>query len=452
MDNVRLNVLVSAHELNPYGGSECAEGWNVIIRLAKYHNLTIIYASGSQFNPTSYSNGIKEYFSRNPNLYNITFIPVDQTKTTLLLANINRKLSKQKSSIGNPFLYYIGYSLWQRKAYKVAKMLCQSNSFDIIHHLTSISFREPGFLWKLPIPFIWGPTGGLSRIPFQFYKLVGYGTFSKELIRNSVNKIQFITNPRINQALKKSALIYTFSIEDQNMFYKKSGKKPKVLLDAAAYTSFKGDIKPLDNSQPISVVWCGELIKRKSLDIILYAISRDLHLKDNLILKIVGSGPLENYYKNLAESLHLNNCIKWFGQVNRQTVFDIMTNSDLLVHSSYREATSHVIPEALSHGLPVICHDINGMSIAIDGKCGIKIPLNSPESSIEGFKNALLKIINNPQELERLKIGAKQRSEELSWDAMVETIASDYVSIYNGNKQRRSDVIKYQSNFSKELR
>ena len=440
MDSVRLNVLVSAHELNPYGGSECAEGWNVIIRLAKYHNLTILYASGSQFNPGSYQNGINEYFSKNSNVYNINFIPVEQTKTTLLLAKINRKLSKQKSSIGNPFLYYLGYSLWQKKAYLVAKILCQRSNFDIIHHLTSISFREPGFLWKLPIPFIWGPTGGLSRIPFQFYKLIGYGTYFKELIRSSINNIQFYSNYRINEALKKSALIYTFSIEDQNIFYKKSGKKPKVLLDAATLSSFNGDIEAIDSSKPLSIVWCGELVKRKSLDILIYAVSRDDQLKSRLKIKIVGSGPLEKYYKQMAENLGISNSIEWYGQVNRQTVFNIMNNSDLLVHSSYREATSHVIPEALSHGLPVICHDINGMSIAIDDKCGIKIPLISPETSIEGFKDALLKLINNSLELERLKKGAKERSAELSWDVMAETIALDYISIYNKQIQLANKI------------
>lgn len=447
MDSKRLNVLISAHELNPYGGSECAEGWNVIIRLAKYHNLTILYASGSQFNPFSYQNGVKDYFLNNPNENNINFIPIEQTKTTLILAKINRKLSKHGSSIGNPFLYYLGYSLWQKKAYQIAKTLCQKSKFDIIHHLTSISFREPGLLWKLPIPFIWGPTGGLSRIPFKFYKLVGYGTYSKEIIRSSVNKIQFIFNPRIQQALKKSALIYTFSLEDQSTFYKKSGKKPKVLLDAAAFTSFKGEITPIDPSKPISVVWCGELIKRKSLEIILYAMNREVQLRDKMILKVVGSGPLEGYYKNLADSLNLNKCIKWFGKVSRQTVFDIMKDSDLFVHTSYREGTAHVIPEALSHGLPIICHDINGMSIAIDDKCGIKIPLVSPETSIEGFKNALIKLINNHLELERLKIGAIKRSEEISWDVMAETIALDYLSVSSKDRKPVMEVNMHQSDF-----
>lgn len=431
MQPVRLNILISAHELNPYGGSECAEGWNVVSRLGKYHNLTVLYARGSQFNPHSYENALKDYFSTHPNSYNIEFIPIGQTRMTLFLSQINKRLTKKKGSIGNPFLYYLGYSLWQKKAYQVAKSLCKVKRFDIIHHLTSISFREPGLLWKLPVPFVWGPTGGMSKIPFQFFKFIGYKTFSKELIRNSVNKIQFYSNIRIRKAIKRSALIYTFSKEDQSIFYKRSGERPKVLLDSAAISVEKIERNSPNRSNLISIVWCGELVKRKSLEIILYAISKDPALKEKIVLKVVGSGPLDGYYKDLAKNLGVNSCIEWFGQVNRKSVFDIMSNSDLLMHSSYREATSHVIPEALSHGLPVICHDINGMSIAVDDKCGLKVPLISPEKSIEGFKEALIKLLDNPLELKRLKEGAINRSLELSWDAMAKTIAMDYISIHN---------------------
>ena len=60
MQLLRLNILISAHELNPYGGSECAEGWNVVTRLGKYHNITVLYARGSQVNPYSYEFAVKE--------------------------------------------------------------------------------------------------------------------------------------------------------------------------------------------------------------------------------------------------------------------------------------------------------------------------------------------------------------------------------------------------------
>ena len=181
------------------------------------------------------------------------------------------------------------------------------------------------------------------------------------------------------------------------------------------------------------MVWSN--VKRKSLDIILYAISLDPQLKQKITLKVVGNGILEKQHKNLGEKLNISSCIEWIGQVDRQTVFKIMKESDLFIHSNYREGTPHVITEALSFGLPVICHDINGMSIAITDKCGIKIPLVSPEKSIIGFKEALLKLTNDSIELKKLQTGAFKRSHELSWDAMAKTIATDYVSIYKRDKR-----------------
>jgi len=430
MQSKRLNILISAHELNPYGGSECAEGWNVVTGLAKYHNITVLHASGSQFNAHSYEDAINDYFSKNENIYNINFISIGQTKFTKLLSTINKRINSHRGSIGSPFLYYYGYSLWQKKAYLVAKDLCKKSKFDVVHHLTSISFREPGLLWKLGIPFVWGPTGGLSKIPFEFYNLIGYKAYSKEFVRNCINYIQFYSNVRINMALKRSDIIYTFSKEDKNLFFKRTGKSPKVLLDAATFIINSEDPVPSNQSLPLNAVWCGELIKRKSLEIVLYAINSDQLLKKNIKLRIIGGGPLMQYYKLLSTELGIEECIEWMGKVDRKTVFNTMAKSDVLIHSSYREGTAHVITESLSHGLPVICHDINGLSIAINENCGIKIPLISPKNSITGFKNALVSLINNPAELKKLKIGAINRAKELTWDKMVETISNDYFNIY----------------------
>lgn len=428
----KLNILISASELSPVQGSECAEGWNIVSRLGKYHNITVLYAKGNQFNTNDYENALVTYFSNHPNTFNIEFIPIDQPKSTIFIAFLNKLISKDISSIGNPVLHYQGYKYWQIKAYKKAKELCKVKHFDIVHHLTSISFREPGFLWKLPIPFVWGPTGGMSSIPVSYYRFIGYKFAIFELLRTTINTIQFYTNIRIYNSMKKSALIYTFSKEDQSIFYKRTGKKPRLMLDAASNVSTSDTKIELKNIEfnYLSVVWCGQLIKRKALEILLYALSSDGQFQKKIKLKIIGSGPLENYYKTLSKSLNLENCIEWTGQVDRNTVFNIMNNSDLFIHSSYREATSNVIPEALSNGLPVICHDINGMSIAVTEYCGIKIPLVSPAKSIQGFKDALLYLINNRKELTRLKIGAVKRAKELSWDSMAETIANDYNLIY----------------------
>ena len=42
--------------------------------------------------------------------------------------------------------------------------------------LTMTGFREPGFFWKSPIPFVWGPIGGMSNIPLKYFPKMGIKT------------------------------------------------------------------------------------------------------------------------------------------------------------------------------------------------------------------------------------------------------------------------------------
>ena len=66
-----------------------------------------------------------------------------------------------------------------------------------------------------------------------------------------------------------------------------------------------------------------------------------------------------------------------------------MSRAHVLLHTSLAEATSTVILEALARGLPVVCHDACGMRIAVDDRCGIKVPLIDPNTSIKGFSRAI---------------------------------------------------------------
>ncbi len=62
-------------------------------------------------------------------------------------------------------------------------------------------------------------------------------------------------------------------------------------------------------------------------------------------------------------------------RVEHAQVFELMADADFFVHTRIQEATSSVITEALTMGLPAICHDGFGMSVAVTDTCGIKVPL-----------------------------------------------------------------------------
>jgi len=75
------------------------------------------------------------------------------------------------------------------------------------------------------------------------------------------------------------------------------------------------------------------------------------------------------------------------------------------------------------------------MGIAINETCGIKVPLISPEKSVQGFNDAMTSLILKHDLLARLKKGALNRAEELSWDNMAKTIAYDYRMVVKGDSR-----------------
>jgi glycosyltransferase involved in cell wall biosynthesis len=119
------------------------------------------------------------------------------------------------------------------------------------------------------------------------------------------------------------------------------------------------------------------------------------------------------------------------GLISKKEVLASMKESDFLVHTSIKEAASAVVLEALSEGLPVICHDAFGLSFAVTKSCGIKVGFKSPENSINEFKKAIYILSKDKLLRSKLSLGAKERSNELNWQSMAETISLGYIETFN---------------------
>jgi glycosyltransferase involved in cell wall biosynthesis len=145
-----------------------------------------------------------------------------------------------------------------------------------------------------------------------------------------------------------------------------------------------------------------------------------------VILEILGDGPEAERWKDLAASLGLQERIHWHGMLPRDRALEVMSSSHVLAHTSVKEGTPHVVLEALSMGLPVICHDACGMGTAVTSACGIKVPLEEPGRSVEGFREAIDTLLVNPHLLQELSRGALARAAELTWDSKIQRIDRAY--------------------------
>lgn len=425
----RLKVLISAHELSPKLGSECGVGWNLVIRLAKYHDVTVLFAKTNQFGTSHYARDVENQIRENGPIPGVEFISIQQPFITKIANQINKWISFKEASTGFPPLYFLGYKYWQKAAYAEAKKLSRTQVFDLVHLVTAISYREPGYLWKLSTPFVWGPTSGIFNTPMKFVGRDGFKALFIEFFRRASNFFNQFFSGRIARAIHRSAFIYPVSTEDDSFFRKHGAKQTRILLEAGTLI-FPGISIPENIVAPVSIVWCGRMVSSKGLNLFLQALNQCRFKSGEVAVKIIGGGPLMYSSQRLAKSLGIND-IAWLGQVPRDEVFSHLQHADILVHTSYKEATPNVVVEALSLGTAVICHDAYGMSVAVNDTCGIKIPLISPKESIAGFSRAMSDLVADPVRLRSLRLNALRRAKELSWDTVAERMANDYLQICN---------------------
>lgn len=419
----RLKVLITCHEFSPLLGSECSSGWNIITRLSKFHDITLLYAETNQFKTENYKEHItnNKYFKN----LNIKFIPISQPKITLFFSRINKLLSSIYSASGNSFLYFTGVKYWEKSVYNYVKNNINLDEFDIVHHFNHLSFREPGYLWKNQnINFVWGPTSGTSNVPLSFIFRMPFLQIIKNILRNFSNFYFKKISYKVRRASHKSSLIYTVS-KDDFTFFKQKCKNVKMMLDMGGYKLKKEKTQ----SDKVRFLWVGRLDTLKALDILLYSLIRINKSHNNFILKIIGDGPKRKSLELMARKFNLNSKISWMGNITKYEVMNSFKNSDFLIFTSIKEAASAVVLESLSNGIPVLCHDAFGMSYSIDKKSGIKVIYKSREKSINEFEKKILEILDGKIDIAKLKEGAYKRSKELSWDSISKQIAIDYKNL-----------------------
>jgi glycosyltransferase involved in cell wall biosynthesis len=325
-------------------------------------------------------------------------------------------------------LYYTGYKAWQKAAFRVAQALHSQRPFDVVHQLNITGFREPGYLWKLTnVPFVWGPVGGAANIPNSFLPLMGGGQRLFYRFRNITNAVQKHTLVRSRKAARCASHIWVVGEANRALVEDVWGKSAEALLEVGGEAHPSGRVRTFDGSRPLRLVWSGQHIGRKALPLLLRAIaSMKKTVSDPVCLSVLGEGPETSSWKRLADQLEISQVVQWLGRVPRDVAIATMSNADAFVSTSVLEETSLVVLEALSLGLPVICHDACGMGIAVTDRCGIKVPMVTPDRSVAGFADAISRLLTGGNAFRDLSAGALQRAEELNWDGKALSIARTY--------------------------
>jgi glycosyltransferase involved in cell wall biosynthesis len=413
----RRRVLVSAIAVSPIRGSEPGIGWNVGTRLAKYHDVTLMCITKTHDDP--HREEIEAYFQQHGPIPGLEMLYIEPTW-------LYRLVDRKRNPVARAF-YYFGYASWQRAAYKRVKELQAQKPFELTHHLNILGYREPGYLWKLPIPFFWGPVAGASNIPFAHFKLLRWPDRIKYGVRNVINEVQKRLWPRPRKAARAAAHIWAIGEDNRRMFTDVFGVPAECLCEAGGKPRPElASVKTYDpTKEPLRLTFAGFHIGRKAVPIILHAMARSGN-EFPITFTSLGSGPERDGWIELSRRLGIADKINWIAELPQAQAHAEMTRAHVFAFPSLQEASATVTLEALSLGLPILCHDACGMGFIVNDSCGLKVPMRDIETSVNGFAEALRKLHADPSLVSRLSQGALRRSEELSWDYAARQMALRY--------------------------
>ncbi|MFA6290965.1 MAG: glycosyltransferase [Victivallales bacterium] len=397
-------ILLLVYALSPSRGSEYAVAWNYITEMSKDNNLTVLYGTtGDHLGEIDPPDEHQALFPHG----NVHLVPVYSNRLICWVNSLNRK---------GVFVYsfYFAYNLWHRQVFRVARELIRRQHFDLIHYLGPIGYREPGYLWKLNLPYIWGPIGGMDDIaPTLLKSLPSVGKI-KLGMRTILNKLQLSFSWRVHRAIRHADVLLASTTETRNIIQQRFGVDAIYLPENAIKGTINLPNPEKFNQAQIHLIWIGRIDANKSLGTVLDAVGLMKH-RAVIRLHIVGDGPLEGAMRRKVGELGLGESIIWHGKVERKQVFELLKKAHLHIISSCIEANTTVIFEAMANSVPTISLDHCGMHDTICEQCGIKIPVIDYRQVVADFAEEFDKITQAPERLQTLAAGTTQCARKYTW-------------------------------------
>ena len=230
-------------------------------------------------------------------------------------------------------------------------------------------------------------------------------SLEKNLIFPNLYKKLFLIMAKYS--IDKSDKIRAVSSSTENQVLSIDSSKSVVRFPAwVNFKDFENVKANLNTDNKFNILFIGSVTDRKKPHMIIEAIQK---INDESChLSIVGPTPNEKYFlelKNLIDKSGLQNQVSFTGVVDRESVKEYYSTSNLMILPSISEGLARVIFESQVASCPVLVTDAPGMGdIVIDGQTGYVFESNNIDSLIA----KIIYIKNNYEEVSLVAKNAKE--------------------------------------------
>jgi glycosyltransferase involved in cell wall biosynthesis len=377
-----MKILISAHWCAPCGPSEGYFGWSAVQCLSKDHELWVLTSSRNE-------SDLEQAKSQALVPENVHFVFLGSPFKPW---HPNRLIARFQS-----WREYYGFSA---TCLAVAGELHRKIRFDLVHHVTVATWRVGSPLWKLGIPFVFGPIGGAEKFPFRFISILSHKAVFFELSRMISNAISRLSSS-VRACAQNASHVLTANSETLLLMEKLRGSGNGVsLLNPGFYAKEK--IKQLSQHSrlkslhgPLRLFAGGNLEGRKGVAIALNALARAKSEGLSFRYRLGGGGPERDYLERLAERLGLREDVIFgeplFGEAYRKE----LGATHVFLLPSFRESAGLTMMEAMLAGCVPIVADSGGPSHIVTDECGYKIPVSNSEELVRCLTETVLFLDRN---------------------------------------------------------
>jgi glycosyltransferase involved in cell wall biosynthesis len=377
-----MKVLLVGHACGPDRGSEPGLTWNWALSLSRIHRIHVL--THPQYRPE-----IEAYLLKHPNA-NLEFRWVN-------LPSWIDPWRPARSDRG----IRLHYLIWQWLAYHEAKRMHERHDFDIVHHVSWGTISAPPLLWRLPIPFVWGPVGGGATAPRSFRHYLGADAIGDLLRTLRIRLLPWA--PFLRKAVKNSAVLVATNRETVRLMKQAGGRDVRLGYDNAVSTRMLADQIPSRPSNgEMKLLWAGRLEPFKALRLGIEALAL---LKDTPVrLLVAGEGSQRKELEALTRKLGVSDRVEFLGQAPWTAMPLLFRSADAFLFTSLRDSMGSVVMEAMSQALPIITLDHQGVAGLVPDEAGIKAPVITPAVTVAALAEGIRRLATAPET--RLKMGA----------------------------------------------
>jgi glycosyltransferase involved in cell wall biosynthesis len=324
--------------------------------------------------------------------------------------------------------WWLRYFAWQHAALRRAKKLHASQPFDVVHHVSYQNVVTGSPMWRLGIPFIFGPAGGAETSPRAAVQLFAHER-RRERLRTAV--VPRTMNPFARTALRNAAIGLTPNQETASFMsaigtpriemMSTTGIDPaRIQWGAAARVGHRDRSGARER-----VVWIGKFIPKKGPILAIDAFARAARNID-IELHIMGDGPMAPLIRERVAAHGLGDRVVLHGWIPWDEAQAVLVSSDVMLFTSLRDTFSNQLIEAAAAGLPLVALDLHGVASLVPEDTAVKVPFSTPGETAVGLADALITVLSDSERRAAMSRAALRFSAQESFPRRAERMTQMY--------------------------